>query len=288
MNLDSTLFIVNPISGKGASSKSGIVSFLKKEGCEVVFTERAGHAVELARNSSAGTVVAVGGDGTVNEVATGLAGTGRTLGIIPCGSGNGLARHLGISMRFRKAYEQLKSGSVVPLDEGFIDGRPFFSACGVGLDAMVSEKFAKSGSRGLKTYIRESFNVWHNFIPERYAITLDGTLIEREAALVSINNSNQWGNGVKVAPQARTDDGLLDVTIVKMFHTVEAPVMLARLLDGTFWKSVRVEHFKASSVSILRESDGPAHCDGEYMEAGPKLEISIIPAALKVISGRGT
>lgn len=280
----SALFIVNPISGKGAASKGRIVSFLENRGCRVVYTERAGHATLLARDFEGDTVVAVGGDGTVNEVASGLVGTGKVLGIIPCGSGNGLARHLGISMRYRRAYELLKGGRTASLDEGLIDGRPFFSACGVGLDAMVSESFAKAGSRGLKTYVEESFKVWHNFNPGKYTIVLDGKEIERKAALISVNNSNQWGNGVKVAPGARTDDGQLDVTVVSMFHTVEAPFLLARLIDGTFWKSARVEHFRASEIEIRRESDGPAHCDGEYMEAGRNINISVIPGALKVIN----
>lgn len=281
---DSALFIVNPISGKGLASKQRIVSFLEREGCRVVYTERAGHATLLARDFDGDTVVAVGGDGTVNEVASGLVGTGKVLGIIPCGSGNGLARHLGISMFPRRAYDVLTGGRLLPLDEGLVNGRPFFSVCGVGLDAMVSEVFAKSGSRGLNTYVSDAIKVWHDFKPGNYIIVSDGRRIEREAAIISVNNSNQWGNGVKVAPEARIDDGLLDVTIIRMFHTVEAPFMLARLLDGSFWKSVRVEHFTARDIEISRESEGPAHCDGEYMEAGCEISVSLIPGPLKVIS----
>ena len=135
------LFIVNPISGHGR--KKHIISRLQKNGHKIVCTEYAGHAEKLAREASDDIVVAVGGDGTVNEVARGLVGTGKTLGIIPCGSGDGLARHLGISHVFTKAMNVITSGKVNPLDAGTINDRLFFSVCGVGFYAIVSEKFAK-------------------------------------------------------------------------------------------------------------------------------------------------
>ena len=129
------IFIVNPISGKGR--KERIVDFLKKEGCKVVFTEYAGHAEEIARHAEDDVIVAVGGDGTVNEVARGIIGTDKALGIIPCGSGDGLALHLGISRNYKKAYRTLRTGKKVRIDTGTLNGRVFLSVCGIGFDAIA-------------------------------------------------------------------------------------------------------------------------------------------------------
>ena len=152
------IFIVNPISGR--NRKTRMISSLKKAGYKVVCTQYAGHAEQIAREAQERVIVAVGGDGTVNEVARGLFGTGKTLGIIPCGSGDGLARHLGISHYFNKALETLLKGKVSHLDAGTINGRMFFSVCGVGFDAVVSERFAKCGRRGLSSYISEGLKTW--------------------------------------------------------------------------------------------------------------------------------
>lgn len=277
----SAVFIVNPVSGKG--KKERIVSFLRSQGCEVVFTAYAGHAEELARHAEARVVVAVGGDGTVNEVARGLVGTGKTLGIIPCGSGDGLALHLGISRNVRKALDVVRKGKTAVLDCAQIDGRPFFSVCGVGLDAIVSERFARAGSRGLHTYISEAVRTWKGFVPGKYRIKLDGRSISREAVLITVGNSNQWGNGARVTPLARTDDGKLDVTVVSMFRTAEIPVLAWRLMTGSFNRSGRVECLRAENLEIIRASEGPAHFDGDCFHAGKEIRISVLQQKLKVL-----
>ena len=274
-----TVFVVNPISG--GKSKKRILS--KLAGRNVVYTEYPGHATEIARDTDAGIVVAVGGDGTVNEVARGLIGTDKILGIIPCGSGDGLARHLGIKGSLRKELGIIEKGKTATLDCGTIDGHPFFSVCGVGLDAIVSERFAKAGSRGLFTYIREAFRTWAHFRPEKYRISLDGKEISVEAALITAGNSNQWGNGAKVTPLARSDDGELDITVVSMFRTMEIPALAWRLMTCSFHKSRRVSGFRAANIEIERENNGPAHFDGDFFEAGRRLSISLMPEKLKVL-----
>ena len=274
------MFIVNPVSGNRRKKKH-IIAGLR--GYEVRFTEYPGHATEIARETSADIVVAVGGDGTVNEVARGLVGTDKILGIVPCGSGDGLALHLKIGRGFRKALRIIEKGKTAPLDYGTIDGRPFFSVCGVGLDAIVSERFAKAGRRGLSTYIREAFRTWKGFVPDNYRIRLDGSVMDLDAVLVTIGNSNQWGNGAKVTPLARTDDGELDVTIVETFRSIEIPLLAWRLMTGTFDRSRRGMCFRARNIEIERNSGGPAHFDGDFFGAGEKIAISLAPDRLRVL-----
>lgn len=275
------LFIVNPISGKG--KKARIVSYLKEKGYKVVFTEYAGHGEELARQAEESTVVAVGGDGTVNEIARGLIGTGKKLGIIPCGSGDGLALHLGISRNFRKAIKTIEAGKTKPLDAATINGRYFFSVCGTGFDAIVSEQFAKSGKRGLSNYIAQAMKIWFSFKPQRYTIEIDGKTFDTEAAFITVGNSDQWGNQARITPLADISDGELDITIVEMFHTLEIPALAFKLMTGRAHKSRRTTCLRGQHVKITRAGEGPAHADGDWFNSTAELDIRIHPYMLKVI-----
>ncbi len=282
-----TLFIVNPISG--ARGKDGIVDRLLATGCSVVVTEYAGHAVTLARNCVENTVVAVGGDGTVNEVARGLLGTGKRFGIIPCGSGDGLALHLGISRNIDKALAVLERGRTKMMDCAEVNGRPFFSVCGTGLDAEVSENFAKAHTRGLATYIREAIKTWRNFRPEEYEIECDGVKRSVKAVLITAGNSDQWGNGARITPLARCDDGLLDLSVILPVKTVNLPVLAFRLMSGTLYGSPYVLCFKGRDIHIRKKDAGnpeftvPAHYDGDFFRTGPSLNIRIVPEKIEVI-----
>lgn len=275
------LFIVNPISGNG--NKSNIISRLEAGGFNIVHTEYAGHAEELARQASERTIVAVGGDGTVNEVARGIIGSDKTLGIIPCGSGDGLALHLGISRKFDHALDTVLNGTSHSMDAGVINGRLFFSVCGVGFDALVSEKFAKSGKRGLLNYVEQGMSLWREFKPEKYTITVDDKTWENEAALITVGNSSQWGNGAKITPLADSCDGLLDVTVADMFTTLEMPALAYLLMTGHLERSSRIHCYRGKTIRISRSSGGPAHVDGDWFEAGTEIEIRIIPKALNVM-----
>lgn len=275
------LFIVNPISGKGR--KERIVSFLLKEGCNVAFTEYAGHAEIIAREASESVIVAVGGDGTVNEVARGVLGTDKTLGIIPCGSGDGLALHLGISRLYQNAYETIIKGNTTLIDTCQINGRPFFSVCGVGFDAAVSEKFALSRKRGVANYIRLGLKTWTEYRPDKYHINIDGKEWDSEAALISVGNANQWGNGAKITPLADISDGMLDVTVLDMFNGIEIPTLGLLLMTGKIDASHRVHCYRGRHITISRSFNGPAHADGDWFNAGTDLDIRILPKSLKVI-----
>lgn len=278
-------FIVNPISG--GKPKDGIISLIKKEFdqscCEIVETKGPGDATRIARESSSDIVVAVGGDGTVSEVAGGLTGSGKALGIIACGSGDGLALHLGLSRNHRKAIVDLKEGRVVPMDYGTLCGKPFFCTCGVGFDALVSWNFANSSSRGLATYIKEALKAWRNFTPGHYVIDIDGRRWEGDAVLINVANVNQWGNNAKIAPRASVTDGECDVTVVTPFSTLDIPALAFRLMTGSFDRSSKVVSLRGREIRIARDHDGPVHYDGDPSElAGPML-VSTFPAALNVV-----
>lgn len=275
------IFIINPISGKGR--KNRIVALLQQKGYKVVYTEYAGHAELLAREASEKVVVAVGGDGTVNEVARGILGSGKVLGIIPCGSGDGLALHLGISRNYRTALRAIERGNIKAIDSGTIDGRPFFSVCGVGFDAIVSERFAKSGKRGLLNYIEQGLRIWKEYIPEKYVIDIDGQKWENNAALLSVGNSNQWGNNAQIAPLADISDGMLDVTVVDMFSSIEIPALAYLLMTGRLDRNSKVHCYRGRHIRVTRRIGGPAHADGDWFDAGTELDIIINPASLNVI-----
>ena len=203
------VFIINPISG--TVSKSGIPALIEqvldkeKYSYEIRETEHAGHAEEIAiecKEQGVDVVVAVGGDGTVNEVARGITNSNTALGIIPCGSGNGLARHLMLPMDFKKDIDILNQCEIHDLDYGIINDHAFFCTCGMGFDAFISMKFAEAGKRGLTTYVENVLKEGLNYKPETYRIEDEnGTIINR-AFLISCANASQYGNNAYIAPHA--------------------------------------------------------------------------------------
>lgn len=280
-------FIINPISGAG--NKKKVIATIEKEldrskfKWNYLYTSGPGHATELARESTADIVCAVGGDGTLNEVARGLLGSGRTFALIPCGSGDGLALHLGISRKPRKAVRNLNTGVERTIDCGTINGREFFSICGTGLDAIVSYRFARAGSRGLKTYISEALKTWKGFVFDEYDITVDGTTMSRKAALVTVGNSDQWGNNARITPLADASDGLLDITVIKPFRTIDIPGLAIRLMTGRLAGSDKVICLKGKNIHIEKQGEFIAHFDGDPCSFASPLDIKVIPSALKII-----
>lgn len=285
------LFIVNPISG--GKSKQPVLDAVEK--CldrsrytyRVAFTQFPAHGVELAREADEDIVVAIGGDGTVSEVARGLIGTGKVFGIIPCGSGDGLALHLGIGRNHRRAVDVLNGGFVKNMDYALVDGEPFFCTVGVGFDALVAHKFAKSSTRGLATYITTALRTWMNFVPESYTITVDDKSLTCPAAMITVGNVNQWGNQARITSLASVADGLLDVAVVHPFHSIEIPLLAVKLLDGRAHTSSRVTMLRGRKVVLERGSWGPAHCDGDPVEKGSRITLEIVPSALPVIVPEG-
>ena len=284
-------FIVNPISG--TQEKEQIIALINeyldidKYTFQIIYTQYAGHAEEIASQYAEDNhfaVVAVGGDGTVNEVARALTHTHTALGIIPCGSGNGLARHLQISMQPRKAIEAINEGIIERIDYGTINRRKFFCTCGVGFDAFVSLKFAEAGKRGLNTYIEQSLNASLNYKPETYKLTIDGNETEiYQAFLIACGNAAQYGNNAYIAPKATLTDGLLDVTILNPFTPLDVPSLALQLFTKTIDQNSHIKTFRCKTINIRREKPGVVHYDGDPVMMGANLKVKIHHAGLHVI-----
>ncbi len=287
------VFVVNPISG--TSGKRMIVSKIEKLidreqfSYDIVKTQYAGHAVEIARgaaNQGIDIVCAVGGDGTVNETARGLVHTDTSLAIIPCGSGNGLARHLHIPMDAIRAIKLINDGRPRRMDYGLINLHPFFCTCGVGFDAFISQKFAESGKRGPLTYLENILRNALSYNPETYELDVEDEHAEHvsyEAVIIACANASQYGNNVYIAPQASVRDGLLDVTIIEPFTVLEAPQIAFQLLNGTLEQGSRIKTFRCRHLRIKRSGSGVIHYDGDPVETGPQIDVSIVPQGLSCI-----
>lgn len=284
------LFIANPISG--THDKQPIIDSLPqfldagRFSWDVVWTNHRGHAAELASQASDEGVdvcVAIGGDGTVNEVARSLRHSHTALAIIPMGSGNGLARHIQIPMDPAGALRVLAACQIKALDYGTINDIPFFCTCGVGFDAFISEKFAGSGRRGLMTYIENTLKGGLSYEPETYELEIDGQTEHREAFLIACGNASQYGNNFYIAPQASMSDGLLDVTIMEPFNVLEAPQIVMQMLNKTLDTNPRIKTFRCHSLKIHRSQPGVIHYDGEPTEAGQDLEVKLVPKGLRVV-----
>lgn len=287
------LFIINPISGTG--SKSALEAAIREHisvnrfDCKICYTERAGHAAEMARKAAADhvdVVVAVGGDGTVNEVARSLVHTSTALGIVPCGSGNGLARHLHIPLEPVAAIEVINRNVVHCLDYGRINGHPFFCTCGVGFDAFISMKFAEAGKRGLATYVEKTLIDGLNYKPETYRLTLDGDegrVEQHNAFLIACANASQYGNNAYIAPHASMKDGLLDVTILEPFSMFETPAIVMQLFSRNINRNSHVKTFRTNRLRIERIADGVAHCDGDPFDTTAVIDVELIPASFNVV-----
>lgn len=287
------IFIINPISG--LQNKESVVQLIddvidkSKYACEIVYTKRAGHAVEIAAEaagSGVDMVVAVGGDGTINEVARSLVETQTALGILPFGSGNGLARHLQIPMDTRKALEVINEGMVTQVDYGKINGTFFFCTCGVGFDAFVSLKFAEAGKRGMLAYLEKTLQESLNYQPETYELETEDGKVHHKAFLIACANASQYGNNAYIAPNATITDGLLDVIILEPFTVLDVPSLAFQLFNKTIDHNSRIKTFKCRDLHIRRVSSGVVHYDGDPMMTGSDIHVCVVPEGLRVVIPR--
>ncbi|MDP3071850.1 MAG: diacylglycerol kinase family lipid kinase [Opitutaceae bacterium] len=288
-----TRFIFNPCSGRNRRRPAlaeAIRAFIAARSLDAEFTmtEGPGHATALAREAAiAGSevIVAVGGDGTMNEVAQGLLDTPAALALVPCGSGNGLALHLGLP-RAPLAALQLATGvggRVVAVDTGLANGKPFFNAMGLGLDADVSWRFNRLVRRGLPAYARVALTALRSLRPQRCTISSGARTESIDVLLVAVANSDHYGNHARIAPGARVDDGRLDLVAISAGSWAGVAALVPRLFLGNLDRSPLVTRFTGPRFVIDRVAPGLIHTDGETHEAGARVEVVVRPRSLRMV-----
>ncbi len=283
--------IINPISGVGSKRK---IPKLIEEVCaernaklNVSFTEYTGHASELTKRAvddGVKVIVAVGGDGTVNEIACAMMHSDSVLGIIPKGSGNGLARELHIPMDTKKAIELIITGNVITIDGCQANDRVFFTTCGVGFDAAVSKKFAGEKRRGSLTYVKNILEEYLSYKPEVYELLINDQSITEKAFLVACANASQYGNNAFIAPHANICDGMMDVTILSPFTPLDIAPLAIQLFTKQIERNSKIKSIKTNKLTIVRQKKGVMHLDGDPVDAEERIDISVIPKALKVLT----
>ncbi len=281
------LFIINPIAGRKngdiPSLADKVLTDMEKH---YVVTDQAGHASVIARDAIGkgyDAIVAVGGDGTLNEVAKELVHTKERLGLIPTGSGNGFASHLKVPLSPRRALLALKRNDFFACDVGRINQSYFLTTCGFGFDAKVAHAFALSDRRGFDSYVSSAWKEYLGFKPRTYQFTVDGRELERKAFIITLANANQYGNMARIAPEARLDSGILVCCVVRSFKPVSAPLLALQLLTGTLPMNRHYEQFPCKSFT-LKNYAGPYHIDGEplHLDHGT-VDIEVLPGALQVL-----
>ena len=290
-NKKTITFIVNPISG--THSKKDLPDLVaatidrQRFNTRVVYTEFAGHASELTRQcvaEGADVVVAVGGDGTVNEVARSLVHTTSALGIVPCGSGNGLARHLCLPIDMRKSLEIINKCQIEQFDYGIINDLPFFCTCGMGFDAFISLKFAEAGKRGPVTYVENVLKEGLKYKPETYEVADDTGTHRYKAFLIACANASQYGNNAYIAPGATMKDGEMDVIIMEPFNALDAPQIAADLFMKTLGNNSKIKTFRTKHLHVHRKAAGAIHYDGDPIMTGPDIDVSIEHFGIRIVT----
>ena len=284
------LAIINPVSGTGSKDKIprliDTVVDQEKNDVSIVMSEYAGHAHEIATqavNDGIEIVIAIGGDGTVNEVGSALCGTDTALAIVPSGSGNGLARHLRISMNASRALQVLNNGVVGQFDYCRINDKPFFCTCGMGFDAAVSYKFSNEGTRGFITYIKTALSEYIKYKPQDYVINIDGTELKENAFVIACCNAAQYGNNAYIAPRATMQDGLIDVTVMHPFNMIESPLIGARLFLRQLNHDNHVSIYRGKHVIIERNQDDIVHIDGDPLVMPARVEIENVSRGIHIL-----
>jgi diacylglycerol kinase (ATP) len=284
-------FIYNPCSGPARRHRGlpgRIQAFIAESGFDatVASTGHPRHASELARRAieaGCGLVVAVGGDGTMNEVAGELIGTDTVLGLVPCGSGNGLGRHLGLTGPGPRAFATLRQGRVRVIDTGTANGRPFINVMGAGFDAELSRRFNELPRRGFWPYVRTTLRAFRAYRPQTLTLRAGDREITAPFLLVTVANSDQYGNNVVIAPGASVDDGLLDLVAIRPVGLPAAVPLVWRLFRRTLDRSPRVLRLRGPRLLICRPAPGVIHTDAEVHETGAEIEVLVRPRSLRIL-----
>ncbi len=282
-------FIINPKSGTDRKiNREDLIRQFVPAGLdfEIFLWKKLEDKEELFRqamNSDCTIIAAVGGDGTVNNVAAAVSGSQKALAIIPFGSGNGLARHLGIPTDTQAALQLLNKAKTSVIDSCYLNDKAFFCTAGLGFDAHIGKLFAESKNRGMASYAWMTLKEISAYKPVRYKLTIDGQSSVQEAFLITFANSAQYGGNAYIAPEADIQDGLIDITIIRPFPLYKGLELAYRLFNKSLAKSEYVTILKGKHIQIERIQDGPVQFDGEAAIMGNTIELRIEPSSLRVI-----
>jgi YegS/Rv2252/BmrU family lipid kinase len=285
-----SLFLVNAKSG---TRRKYDVRELIRETCsdwtagyEILASERKEDLdamIDDAERNGFEIVYAVGGDGTVHEIAKRLIGRKLALGILPTGSGNGFARHIGLPLEPRASLRACNARRIVTIDTAIVNDMPFLGVMGIGFDAVVADRFANAGTRGLATYVKVGARAFFSFAAEEYEIEVDGRELKEKAFVIAIANSGQYGNDARIAPLASLQDGLLDLVIVAKQSLPSALSLIVKLFRGTVNHARGVTSLQGKSIRVRRAAAGPAHLDGEPLTLPAELNVRVVPQSLRIL-----
>jgi diacylglycerol kinase (ATP) len=292
------IYFINPISG--TAGKVLLAEIIKKKTeeknipFEILHTNAAGEYVYLKEKIVAENITDIiicGGDGTVNQIANATQGSNINIGIIPMGSGNGLAFAAKIPKQIHKAMEVIFSGKAEYIDSFYINQKFSCMLCGLGFDAQVAHDFAKQQKRGLATYVKQSAKLFFAAKTYLFELDLDGKALHTDAFFISIANSNQFGNNFTIAPQASLHDGLLDIVLVnKMSKLRTIWTILKQIRNGQVrmyedkkYHRNDIHYFQTKKLTINNPQLAPLHIDGDPAETSPVFEIEIIEKAFKLL-----
>jgi len=285
------LFITNPISGNLHHNDlhNLIIESMRHYNADydIAVSEYAGHAKQLAAYAVADgfdIVVACGGDGTINEIGTQLIGTKTALGIIPYGSGNGLAHHIGIPITTRKALDYFKGGLPIAIDTVSVNGTAFISIAGIGFDAKVAQDYSNDKGRGFHTYFKYMLQNYFTLPEQQFKITINDKVIDVDAFFISLANSNEQGYGIPISPKASLRDGLLDICIVRKPNAIELPILGSYMLARNIDKAPKVNIIQAEHIIIERQHNDVVNIDGDPIMMDKKLDIKVSPLSLNIIA----
>lgn len=281
-----TLVIINPISGTG---KQKDVRFLlekyldrKRFHADFRKTECAGHAIELAQDAiknEYNAIIVVGGDGTINEIASSLSFSDLTMGIIPCGSGNGLARHLGIPMNTKKAIQWLNHANIQKIDTILANNKRFVNVAGIGFDALVAHEFEKMKSRGLYTYAKIVIKCFGKFPNQSFKIQDKNNLFLEHGMMLCFANSSQFGNNAYIAPNAILNDGKMNISLLKKPLWYQVPTLALKIFTKKIHSSKLFKEFITDEINVVQESK-LGHIDGEAVFFGKEIHLKVDPKSL--------
>ncbi len=292
-DLRRVLVLINPRSGIGwsfSSLRRAMDKAWEKPGTDLAYQfsqdlEDCTAKVNRAIESGVDTIIVVGGDGTVNSIGRMLIGSDVSLGIVPVGSGNGFARHFSIPLTPSKAVHALAGGNEHTIDVGFIGETPFLVTASMAWEAAITESFEKSPIRGIVPYVLAGFQELFEYVPQDLTVRLDASeeMVFKDPVIFTVANLSQYGGGARIAPEARADDGHLELVVSRRKDMAKLIANVGRLFDGSISRIPEVMTYRFREMEVIREKAAPIQIDGELVEAPTNVRVAVRPACLKVL-----